>query len=160
MVHMSWRIPCNSIKCCILIIEVRLSIIFAITKMSTALFQSFKGQACLEGTLLNSLRLSDTYMHHQSRSSLVQIMACRLVSAKPLSEPILEYFQLDDEEQISVKSYQNSNIFIQQNAFKNVVCEMAFCLSFNVLNYLLLVWEYCSWIDIFRTLQCCDWGRI
>ena len=37
-------------------------------------------------------------------SSLVQIMACRLVGAKPLSEPILEYCWLDPLEQNSVKS--------------------------------------------------------
>ena len=30
-------------------------------------------------------------------------MACRLVGAKPLSEQMLEYYQLDRQEQISVK---------------------------------------------------------
>ena len=39
----------------------------------------------------NSLRLSDAYMCHQPRPPLVQIMACRLFGANPLSEPILEY---------------------------------------------------------------------
>ena len=36
------------------------------------------------------------------KPSLVQIMACRLVGAKPLSEPMLEYSKLDPKE-ISVK---------------------------------------------------------
>ena len=36
-------------------------------------------------------RPSDVYMRHQPRLSLVQIMACRLVDAKPLSKPMLEY---------------------------------------------------------------------
>ena len=40
---------------------------------------------------LNSLRPSDTYMRRWTGPSLVQIMACRLFGAKPLSEPILEY---------------------------------------------------------------------
>ena len=39
----------------------------------------------------NSLRPSDAYMSQLTRPSLVQIMACRLVGAKPLSEPMLEY---------------------------------------------------------------------
>ena len=35
--------------------------------------------------------------------SLFQIMACRLVDAKPLSDPMLEYCWLDHQEQTSVK---------------------------------------------------------
>ena len=38
---------------------------------------------------VNSLRPSDAYMCWQPRPSLVQIMACRLVGVKPLSEPML-----------------------------------------------------------------------
>ena len=40
-------------------------------------------------TRLNSLRPSDAYMRQYAWPSLAQIMACRLVSAKPLSEPVL-----------------------------------------------------------------------
>ena len=42
---------------------------------------------------INTLRPSDAYMIYVSVSypSLVQIMACRLAGAKPLSEPMLEY---------------------------------------------------------------------
>ena len=39
--------------------------------------------------LVNSLKLSDTYMLVNS-PSLLQIMACRLVGTKPLSEPVLK----------------------------------------------------------------------
>ena len=35
--------------------------------------------------------------------NLVQIMACPMVGAKPLSEPILVYCQLEPWEEISVK---------------------------------------------------------
>ena len=38
-----------------------------------------------------------------NKPSLVQIMACHLAGAKPLSEPMLEYCQLDPWEQTSVK---------------------------------------------------------
>ena len=37
-------------------------------------------------------------------NSFVQIMACRLAGAKPLSEPMLEYCYLDPWEQTSVQS--------------------------------------------------------
>ena len=52
--------------------------------------------------LFNSMRLSDTYVS-VIESSLVQIMACRLVGAKPLSKLILEYCWLHTWEQTSVK---------------------------------------------------------
>ena len=40
--------------------------------------------------ILNSLRPSDIYMS-VIEASLVQVMACRLIGAKQLSEPMLEY---------------------------------------------------------------------
>ena len=43
---------------------------------------------------LNSLKPNDAYMRHQPKQSLVQIMACRLAGAKPLSEWMLEYCKL------------------------------------------------------------------
>ena len=43
---------------------------------------------------VNSLRSSDAYMRQWNRPSLVQIMACCLLGAKPLSEPMLVYCQL------------------------------------------------------------------
>ena len=52
-------------------------------------------------------------------------MACRLDGAKPLSEPMLTYCQVDPKEHISMEFYLNSNIFVQENAFKYVVLEMA-----------------------------------
>ena len=52
--------------------------------------------------LINSLRPSDAYMRRQSKS-LVPIMACRLVGAKPLPATLMVYCQLDSWEQVSVK---------------------------------------------------------
>ena len=46
---------------------------------------------------------SAVYMRQWTGSALVQIMACRLVGAKPLSEPTLVYCLLGPWEQISVK---------------------------------------------------------
>ena len=49
------------------------------------------------------MRLRDTYMHYQMRTLLVQIMACPLFGASPVSEPMLDYCQLDPCEHISAK---------------------------------------------------------
>ena len=38
---------------------------------------------------------SATYMHQWTESALVQIMVCHLFGAKPLSQPVLDYCQLD-----------------------------------------------------------------
>ena len=46
---------------------------------------------------------SAAYMRQGTGSSLVQIMACRLFGAKPLSKPMLGYCQADRQEEISVK---------------------------------------------------------
>ena len=40
---------------------------------------------------LSHFQLNDAYMHQWTRPSLVQIMVCRLVGAKPLCETMLEY---------------------------------------------------------------------
>ena len=50
-------------------------------------------------------------------STLVQKMAWRLEGAKPLSEPMLAYYQLDPKDHICQWNFiWNSNIFIQGNA--------------------------------------------
>ena len=56
-------------------------------------------------------------------------MACRLAGTKPLSEPMLEYCQLDHWEQTSVKFKSQFNQFVGEIAFENVVCEVAAILS-------------------------------
>ena len=43
------------------------------------------------------------HMRQWIRSALVEIIACRLFSTKPLSEPMLEYCELDPYKRISVK---------------------------------------------------------
>ena len=72
---------------------------------------------------------SAAYMRQWIRSALVQIMACRLFGAKPLFKPMLSYCQLDPKEQTSLIFNRNTNLFINQNASENIVCEMATILS-------------------------------
>ena len=73
---------------------------------------------------VNSSPPSAAYMRRWTGSALVQIMACRLDGAKPLSEPMLTYCELDPKEHISMKFYFESNIFIEENSCEHVVCEM------------------------------------
>ena len=52
---------------------------------------------------INSSPPSAAFMHQWIGSALVQIMACRLFGAKPVSKPMLCYCQLDPWEQTLVK---------------------------------------------------------
>ena len=56
-------------------------------------------------------------------------MACRLVGAKPLSEPMLDVVNWTLKNKLQWNSNLNSYIFIQENASENVVCEIAPILS-------------------------------
>ena len=54
---------------------------------------------------------SAPYMHQWIGSAMVQIMACRLFGTKPLSKPMLGYFQLVRQEQTSVKFWSKIELF-------------------------------------------------
>ena len=53
-------------------------------------------------------------------------MACRLFGAKSLSEPMLDSCLLNSRIQILIKFRKNTPIFIEENAFENIVCKMFF----------------------------------
>ena len=72
----------------------------------------------IAATPFNSSPSSAKYMRQWIGSALVQIMACRLNAAKPLSEPVL-----------LMEFYLKLNTFIQENTFEHIVCEMAAILS-------------------------------
>ena len=55
-------------------------------------------------------------------------MACRLVGAKPLFEPMLTY-RVDPQEQTSVKFESKCKTFLHENAFEEVACEITAILS-------------------------------
>ena len=85
------------------------------------------------GLIINSLRPSDAFMRQYNLATLVQIMACRLLGAKPSSEPMLPYCQLDHNE-----TYFSEIIFkIQNFSFKEMHLKMssakwqALCLGLN-----------------------------
>ena len=56
-------------------------------------------------------------------SAFVQVIAWRLFGAKPLPEPMLPCCQLDSwkKNSVEIESLENSNIFIQENAFEIIV---------------------------------------
>ena len=64
-----------------------------------------------------------------NRVDLVQIMACRLFGAKPISKPILGYCQLATWDENSGKFQSKYNFFIPDNAYENIICEMVSILS-------------------------------
>ena len=53
---------------------------------------------------INTLRPNEAHMHQYNILILLQIMICRLFSAKPLSESMLPYCRLDHKKHTSVKS--------------------------------------------------------
>ena len=60
---------------------------------------------------LNLVRPSDAHMDQWTKLSLFKIIACRLFGAKPLSEPVLTYYQLHPKEYISMKFYLKCKTF-------------------------------------------------
>ena len=58
-------------------------------------YTPFFNQSRVFGSWFNSTPPSAAYMRRWIRSASVQITACRLYSAKPLSKPMLVYCQLD-----------------------------------------------------------------
>ena len=75
--------------------------------------------------VINSLGPRAAYMHHQTRPSLFQKMACRMFGAKPLSEPMLDRYQWHFNE-ILIKIQQ---FFTEENVFDNIICKMSAILS-------------------------------
>ena len=87
---------------------------------------------CLQNVSASMCYLIEAEWHIYSsvhKPSLVQIMACRLDGAKPLSEPVLEYFNWTLGSKLQWNRNQNWYIFNQENAFENVVRNLAAILS-------------------------------
>ena len=71
----------------------------------------------------DSLWPGDAKWRWTSWSTLLQVMACCLLGAKPLPETMLNHCQLEPEEHISIECDLNLKVLIQENAFENV-CKM------------------------------------
>ena len=70
------------------------------------------------------------FMHlgvSDNMSTLVQVMDCSLLGAKPLPEPMKTYSQLDAYEMNKILLNFNENMkkFIEGNALQNVICKMS-----------------------------------
>ena len=89
--------------------------------------------SAIETTLkevVNSLTPSAAYMHQRIRSALVQIMACCLFGAKPLSKPMLGYYGMGPSwNKFQGNFNQNIQLFIYENASENTVCKMVVILQ-------------------------------
>ena len=75
-------------------------------------------------------------------SALVQITACRLFVAKPLSKPMLGYCQLELGNKPQWNFNQNEKLFFHKNASENIVCEMTAILSRG------------RWVNILHNCHC------
>ena len=66
------------------------------------------------------------HIMHQYTKPLVQIMACRLFGAKPLYKSMMTYIDPPPlpKEHIQWNMIWNSNVFIQENAWENILYEM------------------------------------
>ena len=70
-------------------------------------------------------------------------MACRLIGAKPLSEPMMVIFYWNIGNKFQWNFNLNSNIFIQENAFDNVVWKMVAILSRpQCVNWYLIITDF------------------
>ena len=78
---------------------------------------------------INSSSPGAAYIRQWTGTALVQIMACRLFGAKPLSKPMLGLWSIRSSGTNFSEIWTNTNIFIHENAFENIVCEMAAILS-------------------------------
>ena len=75
---------------------------------------------------LEFINSSPPYMRQWMGSALLQITACRLFGTRPSSKPMLGYSQLD---LINKLQWNFNHNFINENAYENIVCEMAAILS-------------------------------
>ena len=84
-----------------------------------------------ESSRLNSLRPRDAYtdLCVSKLIIIVQIMACRLVGVKPYLNRWWDIVNCTLRNKFQWNFNRNPYIFIQENAFENVVCEMAAILS-------------------------------
>ena len=106
-------------------------------------------------SIFNSSPPSAAYIRQWTGLVLVQIMACRLDGAKPLSEPLLTYCQLDPKEHISITFYSKLKYLHSRKMRWNMSCaffprgdelNLAMLNLFQLLNifYLLCKIYFCS----------------
>ena len=74
-------------------------------------------------SFLNALSPGDKSMCQRTRSTLLQIIACRQRYDKPLPEPMMTYCQMDTYQQAFINIWIKRSFF-EENAFENVVCKM------------------------------------
>ena len=78
---------------------------------------------------IHSLRPSDAYMRQYFKPPLVQIMVCRLPASSYYMNQCWYFVNWALKNKFQWNIDRNSNIFIQENAFEYVFCEMVTILS-------------------------------
>ena len=101
---------------------------------------SVRPYSIIRSQWVNSSPPNAAYMHQWIVSALLQIMACRLYGAKPLSEPMLDYYQLNPGNNFQWNSNQNTKFFSHKNASENIVCKMAAILSKGEMSWFIVAY--------------------
>ena len=100
-------------------------------------------------------------MHQWTGSTLLQVMSCRLFSAKPLPETLLVIVNWTLGNKFHWNQNRNSYIFIQENAIENVVCQIGdhFCPEGDELRKVVGTWVCSNQVyHAVRILICCSDG--
>ena len=95
---------------------------------------------------------SVTYMCQWIRSALVQIMACHLFAAKPLSEPTQTYCQLEPKEHISMRVYLKWKYFHSRKCVW--ICRLRNGSHFvrEEMSQLIVPWRMWLWFQTCKSL--------
>ena len=100
---------------------------------------------------VNFLWPCDDIWQHKTLSSLVQIMACHLFSAKPLPEQMMTH-ELDFRYQYSLKCDSQDKGLIQQNVFEHI-CKLHYndvimsMMTSQIRSVSIVYWTICSGAD-------------
>ena len=110
------------------------------------------------GAAFTTTRLGEAYTHQWTGSSMVRVTACRLCGDKPLPEPMMTIVNWNLNNKLQLNLNQNSIDFIQESAFKNIVCNMAAILSCHVRFPGAARPERCQYVTADQST--CDHGRL
>ena len=99
-----------------------------ITSVMDAVYSWLLRRSLYIDITLNSSHPSFVSIRQWIVSALVQIMACHLFGAKPLSKPMLGYCQWNLRNKLQW-NFSNTKLFINEMASENIVCQMTVIFS-------------------------------
>ena len=89
------KIVVIAVEVAVVVVAVVVVVVAAVVEVVTVVAAEAAIAVAVTVPAFSSFPPSAAYMRHWIGSALVQIMACRLFGAKPLSKPMLGYCHLD-----------------------------------------------------------------